>query len=134
MRKKISSKKAKKSVKVSPCSCPCSCESSEEIKMPLLVWFLSVLLSPVLLLMVPVFFGGGVLDYSQLEGTVWPSVVMTLPSIILAFVISLALNKEYFDDQKTPMGVARMSLIIATVINIFVLMSLCVVPELIAFS
>lgn len=132
MSKKSAPKRTKKTVSVAAVKTSAPKKQNEDLKMPLLVWFLSVLSAPVLLLLVPAYFGGALTDYSQMNGAIWGAVMMTIPSIILAFVVSLALNKEYFENQKDFVGISRMALIIATVMNIFVLMSMTIIPELFA--
>lgn len=132
MSKKSAPKRTKKAVSIAAVKTAAPKPKKEELKMTLLVWFLSVLSAPVLLLMVPAYFGEALADYSQMNGAIWGSLVMTIPSIILAFVISLALNKEYFDSKKDFTGISRMAFIIATVMNIFVLMSMTIIPELFA--
>jgi amino acid permease len=132
MSKKSAPKRTKKAVSIAAVKTSAPKPKKEELKMPLLVWFLSVLSAPVLLLMVPVYFGEALADYSQMNGAIWGSLVMTVPSIILAFVVSLALNKEYFENKKDFAGISRMAFIIATVMNIFVLMSMTIIPELFA--
>ncbi len=132
MSKKSAPKRAKKTVSTMATRVSTVKPKNEELKMPLLVWFLSVLSAPVLLLMIPVYFGGSLADFSQMDGAIWASIIMTIPSIILAFVISLALNKEYFENKKDFNGIGRMALIISTVMNIFVLMSITIVPEIFA--
>ncbi len=130
MSKKSAPKRIKKTVSMAATKAVAPKTKKEDIKMPFLVWILSVLSAPVLLLLIPAYFGEALSDYSQMSGAIWGSLMMTMPSIILAFVVSLALNKEYFDSKKDMIGVSRMAFIIATVINIFVLMSMTIIPEL----
>lgn len=106
-----------------------------DLKMPFMVWLLSALAAPVLILLVPSYFGevnfvSTDVDEISAWGQIWGMVILTLPTLIMSFVISLAINKEYFGSNHSLAGIVRMSLVIAAVINVFVFVIVNLFSEL----